>query len=175
MIGSTGGRYFALASSSRPAIWLGFFQWWKKSTLEPQFHLDEWEKVTRGEVQWVVSLGVAVVFVQANTAAQRTTREPDLCHAAWRRSCFANFLKVCARRFPSIASEIRNRIFRSPSVLVEQIPYAQFLQGLNSNWTLHRNFVPSSIAVIWSLSLRRLLLRLRVIWYPNNSPWIPVY
>ena len=55
-------------------------------------------------------------------------RQPELCHDAGPSSCCATCLEVCAGCFPSITSERRNRIFHSPSVLVDQIPYARCLQ-----------------------------------------------
>ena len=71
---------------------------------------------------------MTVVFVDPKTAAQRATREPERCHYAGPGSCCATCLQVCAGCFPSLASERRNRIFHSPSVLVEQIPFARCFQ-----------------------------------------------
>ena len=65
-----------------------------------------------------------VLFVEAKTAAQRATRESERCHDAGPRSFCGACLEVCARCFPSVASKRPNIIFSSPSVLVEQIPYA---------------------------------------------------
>ena len=52
----------------------------------------------------------------------------ERCNYAGPSSCCATCLEVCAGCFPSIASERRNRIFYSPSVLIEQIPYARCFQ-----------------------------------------------
>jgi len=49
---------------------------------------------------------------------------------------FAICLDVCAGCFPSITSECLGRIFHSMSVLVEQIPYAQYRQCQKNTSTL---------------------------------------
>ena len=56
------------------------------------------------------------------------TCEPERCHDAGPRSCCTTLLNVCAGFFPSFTSEHCNRIFHLPSVLVDKIPYAPYLQ-----------------------------------------------
>jgi hypothetical protein len=65
------------------------------------------------------------VFIEA---AAQAMREPEHCHDAGPWSCCATCLDICTGCFPSVTSEHHNRIFHSPSVLVEQIPYARCLQ-----------------------------------------------
>ena len=66
---------------------------------------------------------MTVVFIEVKSAAQQVTPEPEDCHDTGPRS-FATCLCLCTGCFPSVTSECRNIIFHSPSILVEQIPYA---------------------------------------------------
>ena len=53
--------------------------------------------------------------------------EQEHCHSG-PMSCCTTCLDIFAICFPSFASKHRKRIFHSPSILVEQIPYAWCLQ-----------------------------------------------
>jgi len=67
---------------------------------------------------------MTVILVEAKSAAQQAMREPEHCHDAGPRGCCTTCLDVCAGCFPSVASECRDLIFHSLSVLLEQILYA---------------------------------------------------
>ena len=83
-------------------------------------------KKSRDKVQWLGRLGVTVVVIEAKNC--HTTINTQDCDDAGPRSCCATCLDVCTWCFPSLASERRRTIFLSPSVLLEQISYAQCLQ-----------------------------------------------
>ena len=96
------------------------------------------------------------------TAAQRATREPERCHDAGPRSCCATCPDVCVGCFPSVVSESRNIILYSPSVLMEQIPYARCLQCQKNN-QLWFHIAPNLSCFLRSLPMRRLLISLSVV------------
>jgi hypothetical protein len=66
--------------------------------------------------------GWLLCLSKPKTATQQVTSD---CHEVGSRGCRAKCLDVRAVCCPSIASECCNRIFHSPSVVVEKIPYAQ--------------------------------------------------
>ena len=93
------------------------------------------------------------------------TPKSKRCHDAGPTSCCATCLGICVGCFLSVDSECCNRIFRSLSVMMEQIPYAPCRQ-----WQKKKNQFCLDIALsfvrsqwIWSLPLRRLLRLLRVV------------
>ena len=101
--------------------------------LKLQFRLWEEEKITGGKVQWVGRVGDDLCSWKL-----------DHCHDAGSRSSCATCLDVCAECFPSFISHCHSRLYHSPSVLVEHIPYTWCLQcqkpiniDLTLLWTCH--------------------------------------
>jgi len=97
---------------------------------ELQFHLRELKKITSDEVQWVRRMGDDCNIRRSH---KRLHNER---HVSWSivmmkgPGLFAPLVWMFAPDvLISISSEFRNRIFYSPSFLLEQIPYAWCLQN----------------------------------------------
>ena len=168
MIGSTARRHFA-STSSLPAIRFGFSQSWKSSTLEPQFHLAEWEKVTKGLGPVSREFGVAVVFVAANKC--RTKRNAWLRKLSW--CILARVVSPTLWRFAPEFFFLLPRKFAIEFSVHRLSWWNKFLkhEAFNVLTVIGHGseiVLPSSFARSWSLPLRWKLFLLRVIWCPNN-------
>jgi hypothetical protein len=130
MIGSTSGSHFESALS-RSASWSGSIQCCQCQNFAPWVSISSSRtgENHRGRGPMGREGGGRLSYsYRPKTAAQRATHEPECFRDSGPRICCDTCLDVCAGCFPSFATGRHNRIFHSPSVLVEQIPYARCLQ-----------------------------------------------
>ena len=90
---------------------------------------------------------MTVLFVEAKSTAKRATRETERCHEAGSRIVAPLLWKFVLDLLTSVDSELRNRILHSPSVLVEQIPYARCFQ--------YQTFATFSVVILFEVRQER--------------------
>jgi hypothetical protein len=112
--------------------------------------------------------------LKSKAAAQGVACGRAHCHGSGPRNCWATWLDVCTRHFPSATSEHRNRSFHWRSVWWNKflMHNAFSVKKTNQHWF----YIVSNLSCflgsrwIWRLPLWWLLLRLRVV--PINPKFI---